>query len=107
MLGPLSHGRLEAGRRCLPLGPLTPTAQIHAEAAEKMLAGIMPLRPERALAIEIGAGLLLSMAAAAAARVGPVGLSPCSSPWPGCGSPSLRRRWFGAILSSIPPDRRS
>ncbi|MBG0812489.1 adenylate/guanylate cyclase domain-containing protein [Methylosinus sp. H3A] len=54
------------------LGPLTPTVQIHAEAAEQILAGTAPLRPRYALPVEVGAALVLAgCAAAVAARVGP------------------------------------
>ncbi len=63
----------EAGAlRPTTLGPLTPTVQIHAEAAEQILAGTAPLRPQSALPIEVGAALALAgIAAAIAARVGP------------------------------------
>ncbi|WP_400771345.1 CHASE2 domain-containing protein [Methylosinus sporium] len=58
--------------RPTPLGPLTPSVQIHAEAAEQLRAGTVPLRPGRALSGEIGAALVLAgVAAAGAARVGP------------------------------------
>ncbi|WP_018268001.1 CHASE2 domain-containing protein [Methylosinus sp. LW4] len=58
--------------RPTPLGPLTPSVQIHAEAAEQLRAGMVPLRPGRALSAEIGAALVLAgVAAAVAARVGP------------------------------------
>ncbi|OAI31132.1 hypothetical protein A1351_06540 [Methylosinus sp. R-45379] len=59
--------------RPTPLGPLTPSVQIHAEAAEQLLAGIAPLRPKHAVAMEVGAALVLAaVAAAVAARVGPM-----------------------------------
>jgi adenylate cyclase len=50
----------EAGAlRPAPPGPLTPSVQIEAEALEQLLAGVAPLRPGQALAIEVAAMLAL------------------------------------------------
>lgn len=58
-----------AALRPSPMGPLTPTVQIQAEAVQQLLDGIVPHRPDGAPRLEIGAILLLGVVAATIATL--------------------------------------